>query len=654
MNFSIQMNLLVVCTWLAASASQATAQTNDTKLYVHYMPWFETPETLGGDNWGFHWELENRDPNIILPNGQREIASHFYPLIGPYSSRDPIIIEYHLLLMKIAGADGILIDWYGVEGINGDIDNLLVNSNSIVSRTPEFGMDFAVVLEDRFAQSVADVSTNVAYLRDNYFDLPNYIRTGPQDQPLLLNFGPITIENPNDWTTILANAGEDVAFLPLAYQSDDAGANSDGEFNWIFEDESLDNHLSVQQFFLESHSPSLDMVGAVAYPGFVDFYEEGGTDVVIGFEIPHDGGNTLQQTLLLADQFSDNIDFVQVATWNDFNEGTIIEPTLEFGFQYLTQLQDFTGTPWGEDELKLVLDLYRARREFTDANSQQILDQASAELSHFNFGLAQQLISSVNDGVKRTILFDFGSDDSFRGISVPVPDLLGDQWLSVWSGTFYANVVDSIGVVSDIDFGFSAAMGTDFFNGPAGTVQDPSQSVYDALALGNLGVDEAVYDYYVSSQFQIQDLDIDQRYRLTFFGSHKFNNDDITRYSIFSDGSYANEVASVDLQVGTGNDHNQSEVAILDGLQPSSDGVLYVGFAGANGGNGYLNAMKLEILDPRVVGDVNGDGFVNLLDVAPFVEILTSGGFSSNADINQDGFVNLLDVSPFVLLLSGS
>ena len=52
-------------------------------------------------------------------------------------------------------------------------------------------------------------------------------------------------------------------------------------------------------------------------------------------------------------------------------------------------------------------------------------------------------------------------------------------------------------------------------------------------------------------------------------------------------------------------------------------------------------------------GDVNQDGVVNLLDVQPFVNLLSDGGFMAEADINQDGVVNLLDVSLFVDLLSG-
>ena len=56
---------------------------------------------------------------------------------------------------------------------------------------------------------------------------------------------------------------------------------------------------------------------------------------------------------------------------------------------------------------------------------------------------------------------------------------------------------------------------------------------------------------------------------------------------------------------------------------------------------------------PFVLGDLNGDCQVSLLDVAPFVTLLQAGEFAAEADINGDGVLDLLDVGPFVNLLSG-
>ena len=72
-----------------------------------------------------------------------------------------------------------------------------------------------------------------------------------------------------------------------------------------------------------------------------------------------------------------------------------------------------------------------------------------------------------------------------------------------------------------------------------------------------------------------------------------------------------------------------------------------------NGANGINSTSQLAcVFDDFLVGDCNGDGAVNLLDVQPFVALISDGGFLAEADINMDGVVNLLDAEPFVALLS--
>ena len=72
---------------------------------------------------------------------------------------------------------------------------------------------------------------------------------------------------------------------------------------------------------------------------------------------------------------------------------------------------------------------------------------------------------------------------------------------------------------------------------------------------------------------------------------------------------------------------------------------------------GYVPIVtRQETTDPDnvLLGDVNRDGVVNLLDVTPFVGLLSTGDYTANADMNVDGIVNLLDVALFVDALAGS
>ena len=55
-----------------------------------------------------------------------------------------------------------------------------------------------------------------------------------------------------------------------------------------------------------------------------------------------------------------------------------------------------------------------------------------------------------------------------------------------------------------------------------------------------------------------------------------------------------------------------------------------------------------------IIGDVNQDGSVDLLDVAPFVDAISNSEYQIEADMNEDGSVDLLDVSGFIDVLSGN
>lgn len=212
------------------------------------------------------------------------------------------------------------------------------------------------------------------------------------------------------------------------------------------------------------------------------------------------------------------------------------------------------------------------------------------------------------------ILIDFGNNSSYRGASVSNPDSSGNYWNSVWSGAYYSNLVDTDNNGTGYGFGFASAGGTDYYNGPSGTNANPALSVYNATALGNLGTDEAVYDWYSDSTFVLESLNPALTYSLTFYGSRQYPADDTTtRYTIYDDNTYANPITSADLVIGDGgNGHNQDTVVTISGLVPQGAGnAIYVGFAGNAGGTGYINAMQVEAIpEPGTLALLLGGGLL--------------------------------------------
>ena len=237
-----------------------------------------------------------------------------------------------------------------------------------------------------------------------------------------------------------------------------------------------------------------------------------------------------------------------------------------------------------------------------------------------------------------TLLLDFGNDDSFRGASVPNPDPNGNYWNSVRPGLFFPELIDTENNVTTIAYG-PGAHPTDSYNGPAGAVDQPGigpeDSEYDPVALGDIGVDEAVYDYHVgvlgteSAYFEIQGLEQGTDYTLSFYGAHKYiaEPSGLTTYNVYADADRTQLLDSVDLSVGSiGDVHNTNLLATLT-LQPGEDGIFYIEFGGADGVNdGYINAMSIEYeasvqpdawagypMTPE--GDVDTEGFVGWINV---------------------------------------
>lgn len=389
--------IFVLMTSFKIGSSQERTKLVDKHVYMHYMPWFDSPEYHSG--WQGHWSMANMDPNVIIDDvtGKREIASHYYPLIGAYDSQDPDVIEYHLLLMKHCGIDGILMNWYGTIGTNGDIDVLLENSNTIVDASEALDMDFSVIMEDRFVGTenglnpVDYVYINIEYLKENYFTRPNFIRT-EENKPFFGIFGPLEISSESDWNYALSAAGEEVIFLPLFWDKNRVGPAAGGGYDWVLED-----GIEASNYFYQSVAPILDFSMGCAYSGFNDFYEEGGwgTDL---FTLDPEDGELFHQTLQLAKDNADDIDALQLITWNDFGEGTMLEPTYEFGFEYLTLLQSQLGVSYGEYELQQIYRLYQLRKtHHTNDEIQAQLDQARTHFINKN----QRDAIAIMDDVER-------------------------------------------------------------------------------------------------------------------------------------------------------------------------------------------------------------------------------------------------------------
>lgn len=380
-------------------APVSVTKTNKTLLFAHYMPWFESPEyaqygNSAFGNWGAHWTMGNRNPTIVdQVTGQRQIASYFYPLVGPYDNGEPDYLEYVVSIMKLSGIDGVMIATPVITKVN-DAKLMHDHTEAMLPWLSKAGLKFSIVYEDvvlklaleqKIITSITSEGKNVLnYMQQNYFSKDNYFKIG--NQPILLNFGPQSLLTDQNWNDVFADMTTKplLITLPNNIQGRSLITSASGEFCW--------GATTLLESFYQNTSKYKVTIGG-AIPGFKDYYQAGGWGTGYA-SIDFLNGDRFLQTLQFAS--THRVDAIQLITWNDYGEGTVIEPTAEFGYKYLNQIQSFAGLINPSNDLAIAVELYQKRKKNkgnTLANKK--LDQVFYYIVSLQLDKARTLLNSI-------------------------------------------------------------------------------------------------------------------------------------------------------------------------------------------------------------------------------------------------------------------
>ncbi len=298
------------------------AKLNPQPVYVHYMPWFTTADYTG------HW------------------VSHYAPLIGRYNGLADSVLKYHALLIKASGIDGIIFDWYGTSG-KWDYPEIHARTMAMKAVCDEVGLKYAICYEDRTVQDngwAAQAAADFAHLSNRWFSSGNYLRL--DGRSIVLNFGPIVLKNNNEWTNILAAGNNPRIFFLEGHRGMYGLAVASGEFAWVNECGSVGG---LQYWYDHLTGGDAFRIGA-ALPRYRDVY---------GAHAPiNPGGDPNYLTDLLNAANGRHAAIIQIATFNDYGEGTMVEPTVQDQYAFLQRIQAYTGINKNLSDLQTVKRFY--------------------------------------------------------------------------------------------------------------------------------------------------------------------------------------------------------------------------------------------------------------------------------------------------------
>ena len=245
-----------------------------------------------------------------------------------YSSTDPAQVQRQIADMISRGIDGVLVDWYGP---NNSIDQATQLVMHEAEKHP--GFSFGIMIDAGAVGAACGQGCSspqqaliglLQYVERTYFVSPAYLNIG--GQPLITNFN-VDYDYRVDWVAVNAQLKVPPRFL---FQHSDGFRRpmSDGSYAWIMPQFSDDGFGYLWSFYNAGlSSPGKETVGA-AYKGFNDSLAPWGSRR----RMDQQCGQTWLQTFAQVNTLyssSRQLPYMQLVTWNDYEEGTEIESGID-------------------------------------------------------------------------------------------------------------------------------------------------------------------------------------------------------------------------------------------------------------------------------------------------------------------------------------
>ncbi|XP_053124614.1 glycoprotein endo-alpha-1,2-mannosidase-like protein isoform X2 [Hemicordylus capensis] len=310
-------------------------------LHAFYYTWYGTPRF---DSRYLHWDhvmVPHWDPKISAsyPKGRHsppdDLGASFYPALGPYSSRDPAVLEEHMTQLRAAAIGVVVLSWYppGLADDNGEPSESLVPF--ILDAAHRYAIKVTFHIQPYKGRDDNTVHKNVKYILDRYGTHEAFYRyktSMGRSLPLFYIYDSY-LTPPEAWANLLTPSGShslrntpyDAIFIALlvdeGHKHDILSAGYDGIYTYFASNgfsygSSHQNWKAIKAFCDANNLLFIPSVG----PGYID------TSIR-----PWNNHNTRNrvngkyyETALQA-ALTVRPEIVSITSFNEWHEGTQIE-----------------------------------------------------------------------------------------------------------------------------------------------------------------------------------------------------------------------------------------------------------------------------------------------------------------------------------------
>ncbi|HEX9779882.1 MAG TPA: hypothetical protein VGB20_01560 [bacterium] len=293
-------------------------------VLAFYYPWYGVPGD-GSPEW-VHW-----DPRLPTFGAAHTPVLGHHRSLGHYDSRDPLVIRQHLQWAKYAGIDGWIVSWWGP----GSFDDRVLRT--MVRAAEEAGVWLAVLIERQEPATREQLAKDLRYIADRYASSPSYLKLN--GEPVVFLYSRVFTQGLTTLDARLAAEALRKQGLPVALFGESLKPEAARLFDGIFTYNPV--HLppaELRRIYQEAAAVA-DEAGALFAATVVPGFDTRGLAEPFGVTIERVGGRSYRDMWELALEMQP--DWVLVTSFNEWHEGTEIEPSLQYGDQYLGITREF-------------------------------------------------------------------------------------------------------------------------------------------------------------------------------------------------------------------------------------------------------------------------------------------------------------------------
>lgn len=321
---------------VAACDGSGSDGRNRPLALAFYYPWYGDPSVSG--SW-LHWDSDGHKPDTARPDGHPDVSALYFPTLGAYDSADPAVIEKHIEWSVSAGLDGWIISWWGV----GSREDRVAEQIGGILAARGCPLRYTLYHEAVPAGGGAALAAELEAIHAQHGVNPCFFR--PHRRPLMFAYFRSAVEGLASWME--------------AWPS-----RPDIEVWADFDPVIIRSIYSSASFFDGFHTynpwPQLKDGGVEAaletYREYVPFLKDRGKPFALTV-LPGYDDTVLQRTMTWSldrragetyRRFIEGVrpldpEFILITSFNEWHEGSHIEPSVEFGTFYLDLTREFLG-----------------------------------------------------------------------------------------------------------------------------------------------------------------------------------------------------------------------------------------------------------------------------------------------------------------------